>query len=163
MSGHDSEISPQAAAHGALLGSTLSRYGRRSIHVMVEREPVDLGWWVTQIEGDPLDIVTVASADEQGLEHHLWVCWRPRGELIALDQEGVPPQGVIWSLETGDTIRAAAEQAMLYHQGLLGCPAGVVWLAQVPKGAPQMVDILGRMVTIRAAGWVPPKTLVVTA
>ena len=150
------------SAHGSLLSQKDSRMGRRTIHVLQEREPVDLGWWVTWIQGDPLDIVTIASSDDIGAEHHLWVSWRPRGELIALGQEGLPSQGVIWSLEKGDTIRAAAEQAMLYHQGLLDQPAGVIWLAQIPQGAPGMVDILGTMVQIRAAGFVPPRALIVT-
>lgn len=115
----------------------MTRAGLRRLHLM-SNQPIDqvqaLRRWAHT--GRPVDCTAVNDLDETRI-HHLRAEWRPREAMYyTFRSEGTGRKHpvVVWALEPGQRISAAAVDAALIHYGVFQYWPSCAWVRTWPRG-----------------------------
>ncbi len=150
-----------------LIENSISRFGLRTLDVIAYGKAVNITPWLRYVPNDAIDLVRVIRREEPeiGIQHAI-IVWNAR-EMVEF-QEGPIRFGVMWWIGKGQRMSFCIDLAASYYKKLTGLYPTKCWVNELPKSAPDEIEIEGlpldppqQALKLRIAGWVPQRFVVV--
>lgn len=150
-----------------LIENSISRLGLRTLDIIAYGRAVNVTPWLMYVPDEAVDLMRVIRREEAeiGIQHAILV-WNAREMVEFVD---APIRfGVMWWIGKGERMSFCIDLAASYYKKLTGLYPMKCWVNELPKGAPDEMEIEGltgdpptQALKLRIAGWVPQRYVVV--